>query len=207
MARPKDADSERTFNTIVDAALELLAECAAPAPSLRKVAKKANVSLATIQYYFGSKEELLEACLDGYYGRLTAAGGELMALAEQGATGRALIEQAVGALYDFHYRERAMMALRVATNAQRGELHPRRQVEFMAGLAVQAARAMQPHVEVELMDARFSVQAVATMIVRFVLMSDSELTHLTGLEGEASRAAARDYVVRAARRLVRPSDG
>ena len=177
------------------------------APSLRSVAARAGVSLGTIHYYFRSKEELLEACLDGYYDRLGELASRLLRLSGEAEEGRDFVEQAAAELYDFGYRQRAMLALRMMTNAQRGQLHPRRQEEFMGQLSLHAARGLQAHVEVDELDARFAVQAAASMVVRFALLSDSELSCLTDLKGEEARVAARDYVIRAIRRLVRPGDG
>ena len=78
MARPVDADSAHTYDSIVRAALDVLNDVGLPEKlSMRKVASAAEVSPGTIQYYFGSKTDLLEACLDGYYQRLTLLAGQL----------------------------------------------------------------------------------------------------------------------------------
>ena len=61
MARPVDADSARTYDSIVRAALDVLAEAGLPERlSMRKVAAAAEVSPGTIQSYVGSKRDLLE---------------------------------------------------------------------------------------------------------------------------------------------------
>ncbi|MCA9618652.1 MAG: TetR/AcrR family transcriptional regulator [Myxococcales bacterium] len=207
MGRPKDADSAQTFERILAATLSLLTDQVEPKlPSLRAVAKRADVSLGTIQYYFDSKDQLLEACLDGYHERLGALGASL--IGEVGRLeGRALVEHAIGELYRFARRERGLLRLRVASTVAQGELPPSRQRDFMGALAEQGARFLEPHVEVAGLDARLAIHAMSAMIVRFALMSDSEATWTTGLEGEAAHRALGDYAVRAGRRLVRPSEG
>lgn len=208
MARAKDADSEQTFRTIVDTTLEMLQEAGTETPSLREVAQRAKLSLGTIHYYFDNKEELLEACLDGYYARLVKLGQELATqTSEQGLVGREMVEHVARSLYRFVCQERALVAVRIRTNARRGELHPRRQPDFMGAIIEQAATILGPHIEVDALDARLSVQALSTTMVRFALLSDEELTWVTGLQGAAAREVLEDYIVRAARRLVRPSDG
>lgn len=206
MARPKDADSEQTVERIVAAALALLAEDGDPTGlSLRAVAERAGVTKSTIGYYFGSKDELLETCLDGYYHRLAALGARLMQDTE--SVGRERIESGALELYRFVRRERALIALRLSTNSLRGELHPRRQSAVLAQLVRQAGQWLTRHVEVDAFDATLSIQAMASITSRFALMTDLEIEALTGKSGDEGREAVEGYVVRAARRLVRPSDG
>lgn len=207
MGRPVDADSERTYTTIVDAALGVLDDVGHPDRlSLRKVATVADVSLGTIQYYFPSKRELLEACLDGHYERITSVANELFAAAE-GLAGRELVEHAARMFFGFVRRERALIRLRMVTNAELGELHPRRQPEFMGAVIAAATERLQSELEVDPIDARLSIQSMSNVMVRMALLSDSERAHLTGLTGAEAEAAVEGFVVRAARRLVRPSDG
>ena len=142
MARPVDADSARTYDTIVSAAREAMfaGEDAQIDVSMRKVAELAEVSSGTLSYYFPNKVDLLEACLDAYYERLSALTAELMA---EVATARdapaTFIRAAARRLYRFARSERRELSLRVATNAQRGELHPRRQVHVLGPFVGQAA--------------------------------------------------------------------
>lgn len=208
MSRPKDADSSKTVDSLIEAALEILAESGDPnGLSMRAVADRAGISKSTIGYYFGSKDELLEACLDGYYARLAALGGRLLREAGETDAGLEFIEAGVLELYRFVRRERASIALRLSTNTLRGELHPRRQVEFLGHLVHHAAEWLAPHVEVDAFDVRLSVQAVASIAARFALMTDDEVEVMAGVAGDEGRKAIEGFVVRAARRLVRPSDG
>jgi AcrR family transcriptional regulator len=208
MARPKDADSAETMSRILDAALAELRDQGEPTPpTLRSVARRADVSLGTIRYYFDTKDELLEACLDGYYNRLGTLSTQLLASAVGATDGRKLIEDTVRALYRFIRAERGLVALRLATNSSRGELHPRRQRDFMGTFIREAANALAPFVEVDHDDTRLSIQALSSVIVRFALLSDSERSVLTDVEGEAGEVKIEEFVVRAARRLLRPSDG
>ena len=49
---------------IIDAAVELFAEKGFEGTSIRDIATKANVNLAMINYYFGSKEKLFECMVE-----------------------------------------------------------------------------------------------------------------------------------------------
>lgn len=61
---------------VVDAALRVIADAGFPALSMRTVAAAAGVSLAQVQYYFRSKDELLAAAFE-------RVGGDLVARARQ----------------------------------------------------------------------------------------------------------------------------
>ena len=207
MTRPIEADSAKTYDAIVDAALSVLDAVGKPsALSLRKVAAQAELSLGTVQYYFRSKAELLEACLDGYYGRMSALVGDLIVAGAE-LEGAQYIEHNTRELFRWARRERGLIKLRMLTNAERGELHPKRQADFMGTLLEQAAQQLLPHVQVGLPDTRLAIQSVSSIVARFALFTDSEIRLLTGAAGAEARDAVEDYVVRAARRLLRPLDG
>ena len=56
MPRPIDADSARTFDTIIASALTLVAEASSPMElSLRGVAERAGISLGSVHYYYPAK--------------------------------------------------------------------------------------------------------------------------------------------------------
>ena len=205
MARPVDADSARTYDSIVRAALDVLAEAGLPERlSMRKVAAAAEVSPGTIQYYFGSKTDLLEACLDGYYQRLTATAGQLTSTMHE-REGAALVEHVARSLFRFARRERALIKLRMATNAQRGELHPNRQPEFLGSMIVEAAKSFAPHITVDQLHARLAIQSMSSIMARMALLTDSELECLTDATGEDGWAQVEEYVAQAAVRLLCPA--
>lgn len=205
--RPVDADPAQTYDAIVAAALELLHTLDQPDQlSMRKVASRADVSVGTIQYYFESKTDLLEACLDGYYDRLNRVAMELIG-AVGDRTGVALIEDAARSLYRFAVRERALIRLRVATNASLGELHPRRQPEFLGDAIRAGAAALAPHITISPTEARLAIQGLVSIMVRMALLTDSELEVLTDRSGHEGRAEVEAFVVRAAVRLLQPIEG
>ena len=58
-ARPQQARAERTRQSLLEAALRLLAEGGPAAVTHRAVSERAGVSLGATTYYFGSKRDLL----------------------------------------------------------------------------------------------------------------------------------------------------
>lgn len=204
MPRPVDADSAATFDRIVSAALEILEETVPRhSISMRRVAERAGVSLGTLQYYFETKERLLEACLDGYYRELAVHAQQLLADFAAGPVpaGETAIRGAVASMYRFIKRHRALIELRLTTNAMRGELAPERQAEFMGKVIREAADVLAPHVEIEREELRPTIQLLATSIIRMALLSPGERIALTGSDDDETLAA---FVERAACRLVLP---
>lgn len=204
MARAKDADAPATRAAILRAAHEVLEELDSPTKvSLRQVALRAEVSLGTLQYHFKNKEALLEACLDGYHERLGALAQRfIMAANDPTADRQTFIADATRTIYRFIREERAAVKLRLVTTTAKGELSPTRQPEFMGTLLAAAAASIAPFTTVAPLDVRLSIQAMATMVPRYALLSDGELTNITGLPIEEARGVVEDYVVRAACRLV-----
>ncbi|MCB9587657.1 MAG: TetR/AcrR family transcriptional regulator [Polyangiaceae bacterium] len=204
MPRPVDADSAATFDRIVRAALEVLEETVPRSSmSMRQVAERAGVSVGTLNYYFETKERLLEACLDGYYQDLATTAQRLLSGLANGPVpaGEPAIRSAVADMYRFITRHRALIELRLVTNAMRGELAPERQHEFMGTVIQQAADVLSPHVEIDRDELRLTIQLLATSIIRMALLSPSERAALTGRDDDSAIA---EFVERAAVRLVRP---
>ncbi|MDQ3034732.1 MAG: TetR/AcrR family transcriptional regulator [Actinomycetota bacterium] len=205
MSRPVDADSAATYDAIVAAALQVLAEQGhAEQTSLRQVAKLAEVSVGTIQYYFVNKGALLEVCLDGYYSRMVAL---LTRLTEKASTGdfessRAFVEDSAREVFRWARAERGLIALRVATNNTRGELHPDRQANVMGSMTREVTKWLAPHVELDELETRLAVQSVGTIMSRMAMLSDSELENLTGLPAAEARARVEDHVAEASCRLL-----
>jgi len=63
---------EETKAKILDATDQLFGELGFDATSTRDIAERSGVNKALIHYHFGTKVELLDVLLDGYYDRLTA---------------------------------------------------------------------------------------------------------------------------------------
>lgn len=207
MARPKDADSAQTYDAIVTRALEVLDESDDPRSiTLREVARRSEMSLGTIHYYFPTKDALLEACLDGYYQRLRELGQTLIARAAVDAPkdSRALVELATREFYRFSRKERGSVRLRLVTNAMSGELSPARQHEFLGTIIRSAADVLAPFVGVEGVRLRLVIQSMSYLVAHMATLTDAEMLALTDLEGEAGRSAVEDHVVSTAWRMVRP---
>ncbi len=91
MARPKNADGQRTRQAILDAALDLFADKGFFGTSLRDVAAAVGVRESNLYNYFAGKDALFDALLEAHQHTKTE---RLTALAEGPIVdGRALLEQ------------------------------------------------------------------------------------------------------------------
>jgi AcrR family transcriptional regulator len=93
MTKGARMDADQTKQRILAAADGLFGELGFDATTTRDIAQRSGVNKALIHYHFGTKDELLEALLQGHYARL----GEAMRSA---LGGRGPLEQQVQALLD-----------------------------------------------------------------------------------------------------------
>ena len=116
MARPVQANAAETRRRLVHSAVDQFSRCGFEATSLRKVAQEAEVSLATIHYYFRSKAGLYEACMESLRGSLATGFAplqEMFALLEESqALDPALAAKALKTTED----QLARLALRILLN-------------------------------------------------------------------------------------------
>lgn len=203
MARPKDADKAATWNRIVAAARRELFEAPGGVPdvSVRQVAARAAVGIGTIQYYFPTKEHLLEACLDDYYVAIDLLVRELVGVAAGAAADpRTFIETAARRLYRFVLAERPQLLLRAVTNAQRGGLQPERQGAYFG----QLSELLSPMLGIDAAETRLTFQTMSFVMMQYAVLGEHDVVRIAGHGGEAGRRALEDHVVRVAVRLVFP---
>jgi AcrR family transcriptional regulator len=86
---PKQSEQDRQIR-ILDAAESAIAELGFAGASLRHIVLEAQVNLATVYYYFGSKRSLMEAVLKRRFGPLRQEHLALLGEFEKAAKGRPL---------------------------------------------------------------------------------------------------------------------
>lgn len=67
MSRPIHADSGATRRRILESAVTRFSGHGLDGASIREIARDADVSLAMVHHYFGSKDELYRTCIDAMY--------------------------------------------------------------------------------------------------------------------------------------------
>jgi AcrR family transcriptional regulator len=206
MARPKNADSQDTWNRIIAATRQELTNGAAGSldVSMRQVALTSGVSLGTIHYYFATKESLLEACLDAYYIALRELAVEFAADLSQGTreNARQLLSESVRRLYRFALSERARLRLLALTNTQRGHYHPFRMAHEREPYLAWFSTILTRLVDIDEAEVRATFTTMNHVIMQYVLCGDDDLVMVVGVGGDEGRRRIEDHVVRVALRLT-----
>src|SRR3954467_11313734 len=79
MSRPANVDSADTRRRILEAASGLFSLHGSGHTSIRDVAKRSKVSVATVHFHFKSKDGLWDACIDAMNAELGALAGPIQA--------------------------------------------------------------------------------------------------------------------------------
>lgn len=207
MARPKNADSGETIDRILAAARTVLLdeEGIHLERPMRRIAEVAGVSLGTVQYYFPSRDQLLEVCLDEYYVRLEALAGRLAAEAPSGVEGREPYARGAAiALYRFARAERPTLRLRAWINARHGALPPHRAQHVRDASLDLTGALLAGALGIREVDARLAVQTMTFVVMQYALLDEDSLQRIVGRD--ASPSAVEAHVADVAIRLVRPAE-
>lgn len=204
MARPIQADAEKTRQRILDAAHRLFSENGMGKTSMREIAKASEVSLATLHHYFGNKEGLHRAASDMMYERLGAlfeSVGPRLARAENLA---GLLEETVTGAFRFvveHQLEARFMMRHVVDT---GEIETTKRESFLVPFLdkMSAVTAELAHIPRDV--ARLNLLSLNHLIVRFALTSPSELVVVMGLDPsqEGAPQSQKEAVRRVEKHLV-----
>jgi TetR/AcrR family transcriptional regulator len=146
MARPKDADPERTRATLLDAAEEEFADLGFHGARMVAIAKRAGVTHGLLHYYFDSKERLYEEVVGRLFGRhqqlfeRLIAGGNLL-------TARDVVLQSFDLFWEYPNQVRIML-WEMASGDDRLEQSMKAFYDTMAGalasLTVDSPRPCEP---------------------------------------------------------------
>ena len=111
MARPKNADGQRTRQAILDAALDLFADKGYFGTSLRDLAGAVGVRESALYNYFAGKDALFDALLEAHQNTKSE---RLTALIEGPiADGRALLEQLAATMLEGFVQPREQKLFRI----------------------------------------------------------------------------------------------
>jgi len=101
LQKAREAPSS-TKARILATAEEVFAEKGFAGASTREIAAKAHVNISSLHYHWESKETLYFAIFEDIYDRiLDLVRGSIPARIESSKAGRAVVEEAMGALFDF----------------------------------------------------------------------------------------------------------
>ena len=204
MARPAHADAAATQTRILEAAMRMFGEEGTGNVSIRRIAASAGVSLATVHHYFGSKEQLYDACVRSMYVELEDLRGDVTRAFEHASGVDAIVEEMVRAAFRFAWDHRGALRLLMRTIIDAGHMDPVHRANVHLPFLDQAskvlARAFEPRRRNEM---RLIVQSMMHLVVRYALTDASELALLAGTQDEQKALdAIEDHLVRVTMSLL-----
>ena len=180
MARPVNANAAATRARIRASAVELFAARGLGQTSIRQIAKQADVSLAMVHHYFGSKDDLYRACVDAMYEALEALRGELLAAIAEGGSVAELLDRALRACWIFARNHRPALRLVMRQVIDTGEVPAERRDSFLVPFLDQAGALFGSTGDTDPARVRMALQSIVFLIVRYALSTETELAEIVG---------------------------
>jgi AcrR family transcriptional regulator len=178
MARRANEDSAATFDRIVQAAKEVLGTRGASDLSLRRVASHAGVSLGTVQYYFSSKDKLIETCLADDSASMVAEIELAKTAVAQGANFEDVLAAGVSSVYRRALRTRETHRLRVMKALDANPTSAASPGPFMLSELGAIAAFMSEDGRISASHARMIVESVAILVARYAIFEPEFLRSL-----------------------------
>jgi len=178
MARPVGADAEVTKQKILDASTKLVAEHGIEGTSIRDIAAACGVSLATVLHYYGSKDGLYEAVVDGMYQELDALREALLANIKPGSI-EEILADTVRAALKFVKQHKPAHRILLRTVLEHGGMRADRRDRYLRPFLDDVTKLLAPILEVDPIRARMTAQSIVHLIVRYVLHPSAELKIIT----------------------------
>jgi AcrR family transcriptional regulator len=207
VARPVAADADATRARILAAAVGLVSDRGIEGTTVRDVAARAKVSLATVLHYFGSKDGLHAACVQAMDDELGALRAELLAAAVPGVTRAELLARMVRRAWSFARAHRVAHRIILRTVLDHGGL-PQDRVETLLRPGLDdAAHILAPLLDVTPLRARMTMQSIVQLVARYAICGDDELRLITetATVADAERVVG-EHLVDLAAGLLQPPD-
>lgn len=206
MARPVNADADATRRRILESAVRLFTARGGSA-SIRDIARNANVSLAMVHHYYGSKDELYGACIDEMYVEL----GGLRARLESGLDGETelplVLDRAVRTGFRFAREHQTAVRLLLRNVVTEGGLDPKREREMQGPFLAEISELLGSSLGRPGTELRLPLQSVVALTARYAVSSERELALVAGLDrsrGDDALRAVEDHLVETAWALLAP---
>lgn len=206
MARPPNADSAVTYDTIRDAALALLEADGVRGVAVRGVARQAGVGVGTVRYYFASTDAMLEACLDGYHAQLIALEDRMLAVIRSSPTPQAAVTDGIRAAYELLAARPALVRLRLLLSSRSGGLAKPRRTRERRSFLDKTSALLSELVGKPVDDVRLIVDSLVRVIGSYAACSDAEASDITREADPATaRARLHDHTIAMCQALLFPT--
>jgi len=178
MARPMQADGAATRRRILRTATALFASHGAAKASMRHIAKESGVTQATVHHYFGSKDALYQACIDGMYGELMGLVAQLGDhLRAPDSVGTA-VKEAVTVGLRFAQAHKPSVRLMNRHILLAGEGASRQRTDALFGTIGAASAALAAASSLSANELRLSLYGLTFMLVRLSVADPQEVANV-----------------------------
>ena len=181
-------DAQATQRRLLEAAAQEFAARGIAGARVDRIAEVARSNKAQIYHYFGSKDDLYDACIDATYAELSAMKGALVLELASTAPLAELFARAVVTSFRFAREHRTAVRLLVRAAVSSGELHPRGRKLLLEALdvvsAVVGARLERPPAEL-----RLPLQSVVFLVARYAAQDEGETAAVVGVPAREKRHA------------------
>jgi AcrR family transcriptional regulator len=203
MARPAHADAVATRTRILEAAMRMFGEEGTGNVSIRRIAAASGVSLATVHHYFGSKEQLYEACIHSMYLELDDLRGDLSRAFEQTKSQWSMVEESVRIAFRFAWDHRGALRLLMRTIIDAGQMDPVHRAQVHLPFLDQVSQVLGRAFSRRRSEMRLAVQSVMHLVVRYALTDPGELALIAGTaDREKALALVEDHLAHVALALI-----
>lgn len=203
--RPKNADAKATRERILVRASELFAARGKGSTSVRDIARAADVSLATVLHYFGSKDDLYKASIDRMYDEVTELKSELEGVIADADDPAQALDLAVVESYRFARRHLPALRLVMRSVLDTGEVPEERRAGFLMPLLDESAAWLAAITGLPTARVALSLHSLNQLVVRYALIADTEAEWIRDTLGSdlEPQALLEEQLIYVARQLLK----
>jgi AcrR family transcriptional regulator len=193
------ADGAATRRRILRAATQLFATHGPAKASMRHIARESGVTQGTVHHYFGSKDGLYQACVDGMYRELMGLVAQLGDhLRTSDSLGRA-VKEAVTVGLRFAQAHKASVRLMNRHILLAGEGASRQRTDALFGAIGAASEALAEASSLPSKELRLSLYGLTFMLVRLSVADPQEVANVAP---GTDRRALEDHLGELALRML-----
>lgn len=214
MPRPPNADAAATRRRVLEVAARRFSAHGIGGTSIRDIAVDARVTGATVLHYFGSKDELYDACVESMYEELGSLREELFPLLAaaaapaKGTQENALdrnLERIVPAVFRFARAHHAAIRLLLRQVVETGEIGGARRERHLLPFLDQASVLLEAATGTPRRELRLTLQSLVFLIGRYAIADADELAAVAGTGKEAALRAVEAHLAGIVRRQLAPA--
>ena len=181
MARPVNADPEKTKALILEKATELFSKRGQKA-TMRELSKHSGFGLATIMHHYKSKDNLYDSCLENMFLKISGFKDEILSSISSCSGLEDSVKAAVKKSLMLVRTHILSVRLLLRTVIDEGEIRKKEKDAYLVPLIDSGAEFAASIFDVNKSEARLLLLSINHLIVRYGVHSEEELKLTLGLE-------------------------